>query len=90
MNNNEPWRRFYQPPQNPLARLGLVLLGVAILALSFMLGIVFLAIAAGLAIIGALALTVRRWFGLDRKSSPDDQTIEVEYRVIRREQERRD
>jgi hypothetical protein len=87
MNMNDPWKRFYQPPQNPLARLGLVLLGVAILALSFMLGLVFLAVAAGLAILGAVVLTVRRWLGLGARSAPRDQTIDVEYRVIRRERD---
>ncbi len=84
---NDPWKRFYQPPQNPLARFGLVLLGLAILALSFMLGLVFLAVAAGLAILGAIGLTVRRWFGIGRSKTPQDQTIDVEYRVIRRERD---
>lgn len=84
---NNQWKRFYQPPQNPLARFGLALLGIAILALSFMLGLVFLAVAAGLAILGGLALTVRRWLGIGRSSAPKDQTIDVEYRVIRKERD---
>jgi len=88
MNRNNQWKQFYQPPQNPLARIGLVLIGVAILALSFMLGLVFLAVAAGLAIIGAIGLTVRRWLGLGRNQSQQDQTLDVEYRVIRRERDR--
>jgi len=87
MNRNNPWVRFYQPPRNPLARFGLVLLGIALLALSFMLGLVFLAVAAGLAIIGGIALTVRRWLGLGQTRRSDDQTIDVEYRVIRRDRD---
>ncbi|MEE4330628.1 MAG: hypothetical protein V2J10_07155 [Wenzhouxiangella sp.] len=88
MNGNPQWRRFYQPPQNPLARFGLVLLGIAILALSFMLGLVFLAVAAGLAIIGGVVLTVRRWLGMSSVRPPEDRTIDVEYRVIRKERDR--
>jgi hypothetical protein len=65
-----------------------MLLGIAILALSFMLGLVFLAVAAGLAIIGGIALTVRRWLGLGPSRSGSDQTIDVEYRVIRRDRDR--
>jgi len=87
MKMNNEWKRFYQPPQNPLARFGLVLLGIAILALSFMLGLVFLAVAAGLAIIGGIVLTVRRWLGLGQSEAPQDRTIDVEYRVIRKERD---
>lgn len=82
---SDPWQRFYQPPTSPLARLGLALLGIGILALSFVLGLFFLAIAVGLAIVGALYLTVRRWLGLGRKRAEPDKTLDVEYRVIRRE-----
>lgn len=85
LSMNDPWQRFYQPPSSPLARLGLALLGVGILALSFVLGLFFLAIAAGLAILGALYLTVRRWLGLGRSRPAKDKTLDVEYRVIRRE-----
>jgi hypothetical protein len=87
MNRNNQWQRFYQPPQSPLARFGLVLLGIAILALSFMLGLVFLAVAAGLAIIGGIVLTVRRWLGIGRPAAAQDRTIDVEYRVIRKERD---
>jgi hypothetical protein len=87
MKMNNEWKRFYQPPQNPLARFGLVLLGIAILALSFMLGLVFLAVAAGLAIIGGIVLTVRRWLGLGQSGASQDRTIDVEYRVIRKERD---
>ncbi|AKS40759.1 hypothetical protein [Wenzhouxiangella marina] len=82
---NDPFRQFYQPPQSPLARFGLVLLGLAILGLSLMLGLVFLAVAAGLAIIGGVVLTLRRWLGMGGNKPAQDQTIDVEYRVIRRE-----
>jgi hypothetical protein len=82
---NEQWRRFYQPPTSPLARLGLVLLGVGILALSFILGLFFLAVAVGLAVIGAVILTVRRWLGIGQGKQSDDALIDVEYRVTNRE-----
>lgn len=83
---NNPWRQFYQPPQNPLARLGLVLLGLAILGLSLVLGLVFLAVTAGLAIIGGVVLTVRHWLGIGRPTQPEeDRAIDVEYRIVRRE-----
>jgi hypothetical protein len=82
---NDPWQRFYQPPTHPLARLGLVLAGIGILALSFLLGLFFLAIAIGLAVIGFIVLAVRRWLGIGQARKPDDDTLHVEYKVIRRE-----
>lgn len=79
------WQRFYQPPTHPLARLGMALLGIGILALSFVLGLVFLAIAVGLTVIGFVVLSVRRWLG-NRRPDPDDRhrPIDAEYRVIDR------
>jgi hypothetical protein len=84
----DPWQRFYQPPTSPLARFGLVLLGIGILALSFFVGVIFLAIAAGAAIIGFVVLTVRRWLsgGASRRRDADDGMIDVEYRVVHRRQ----
>lgn len=81
---NNQWQRFYQPPTSPLARFGLVLLGIGVLALSFLLGLFFLAIAVGLAVIGGIVLTVRRWLGLGQARTPDDGLIDAEYRVIDR------
>ncbi len=81
----DPWQRFYQPPASPLARLGLVLLGIGILALSFFVGVIFLAIAAGAAIIGFVVLTVRRWLGVTGKTRRDDGMVDVEYRVVHRQ-----
>lgn len=86
----DPWQRFYQPPASPLARLGLVLMGIGILALSFFVGVIFLAIAAGAAIIGFVVLTVRRWLGGGGKRKPDDGLVDVEYRVIHRKRNRND
>lgn len=77
---------FYRVPQSPLARFGLVLLGIAILAVSFFVGLVFLAVAAGLAILGAIGMTIRNWLGARRKPRrPED--LQVEYRVIRRKRD---
>ena len=81
----DPWQRFYQPPSSPLARFGLVLLGIGILALSFLLGLVFLAVAVGAAVIGFVVLTVRRWLGGASRKREGDGTIDVEYRVIHRD-----
>lgn len=86
---NNQWQRFYQPPTHPLARLGLVLAGIGILALSFFLGLFLLIIAIGLAVIGAVYLTVRRWLGLPRTKNTDQSVIDVEYRVINRERSTR-
>lgn len=85
---HNPWQRYYQPPSSPLARLGLVLLGIGILALSFILGLFFLAIAIGMAVIGFIVLTVRRWLGGGGPGKPDDGTIDVEYRVVDRERKK--
>ena len=76
---------FYRVPESPLARFGLALLGLALLAVSFFVGLVFLAVVAGLAIVGSVALTVRNWW-LGRRGGrrPDDDLVEVEYRVVDR------
>ncbi|MCC5866505.1 MAG: hypothetical protein JJU31_15395 [Wenzhouxiangella sp.] len=84
------WQRFYQPPGSPLARLGLVLLGLGVLTLSLLLGVFVLAIAVGLAVIGALVLTVRRWLGLGQARTEDSSLIDVEYRVVSRQRRDRD
>jgi len=75
---------FYRVPQSPLARFGLALLGIAVLAVSFFVGLIFLAVAAGLAIIGAIGLTIRNWLVGRRKPDRPDDLIDVEYRVVRR------
>lgn len=81
----DPWQRFYQPPSSPLARFGMVLLGIGILALSFLLGLVFLAVAVGAAVIGFVVLTVRRWLGGVSRKREGDGMIDVEYRVVHRD-----
>ena len=53
---------FYRVPESPLARFGLALLGLALLVVSFAVGLVFLAVVAGLAIVGSVALTIRNWW----------------------------
>lgn len=81
---------FYRVPESPLARFGLALLGLALLVVSFFVGLVFVAIIAGLAIIGSVALTVRNWWlGRSRGTRPDDDLVEVEYRVVDRERDDR-
>lgn len=77
----------YRAPESPLARFGLVLLGLAILAVSFFVGLVFLAVAAGLAILGAIGLSIRNWLTGRRRSEHDDDPLQVEYRVVRRERD---
>ena len=62
-----------------------MLAGLALLALSFMVGLVFLAVAAGLAILGAIGLSIRNWLGRGRSpGSRADDVLEVEYRVVDR------
>lgn len=79
---------FYRVPESPLARFGLALLGIAILAVSFFVGLVFLAVAAGLAIIGAIGLTIRNWLvGRRKPDRSGDDPLRVEYRVVRRERD---
>ncbi|NEP62529.1 MAG: hypothetical protein F6K31_37300 [Symploca sp. SIO2G7] len=79
----------YRTPSSPLAKLGLALVGIALLALSFLVGIVFIAIAAGLAILGAIGFSIRNWLtrGRDSEKSADD-VLEVEYRVVDRDPRR--
>lgn len=79
------WNSFYQPPTSPLARLGLVLVGIGTLALSFFLGLFVLAVAMGLALIGAVVLGVRRLFAGQSAGADEPGPIEVEYRVVHRE-----
>ena len=87
---NERWQRFYQPPASPLVRVGMVLAGIGILALSFMLGLFVLAIAMGMAVIGAVVLAVRRLFAGSPQVDEGKGPIEVEYRVIHRERRKHD
>jgi len=76
-------------PESPLARFGLALLGIAILAVSFFVGLVFLAVTAGLAILGGVGLTIRNWLVGRRRPERDDDSLRVEYRVVRRERDER-
>ncbi len=73
-------------PLSPLARIGLVLLTVAILAVSFMLGLVFLAIAVGLVAMGLIAMGIQRLLS-GKPKPPEDDDIEVSYRVIHRKRD---
>lgn len=81
---------FHRIPSSPLARFCLVLGGLAILALSLFVGVIFLAVVAGLAILAAIGMTVRRWLGIGRNSgaTDEDPPLRVEYRVIRTERDR--
>jgi len=76
-------------PESPLARFGLALLGLALLVVSFFVGLVFLAVVAGLAIVGSVALTIRNWW-LGRRGGrgrPEEDLVEVEYRIVDRERD---
>ena len=66
----------------------MVLLGLAILVVSFLVGLVFVAVVAGLAILGGLGLTIRNWLVGRKAPATNEDLIQVEYRVVRREQER--
>ncbi len=82
---NDRWRQFYQPPPGPLARVAMVLVGIGVLALSFMLGLFVLAIAMGMALIGAVVLGIRRLLAGRGQPPPGQGPIDVEYRVVHRE-----
>lgn len=83
------WGPVYQPPTSPLARIALAVVGVGILALSFMLGLFVLAIALGVAVLWVTVIGLRvawlRWFGHTGRGEADDDSLRVEYRVVRRE-----
>lgn len=83
------WGPVYQPPTSPLARIALAVVGVGVLALSFMLGLFVLAIALGVAVLWVTIIALRvawlRWFGRSGRSDSDDDSLRVEYRVVRRE-----
>jgi len=79
---------FGRVPTSPLARFGMVLLGLAFLVVSFLVGLVFVAVVAGLAILGGLGLTIRNWLVGRKAPATDEDLIQVEYRVVQREQER--
>jgi len=79
----------YQAPTGPLARFFLVLGGLAVLAVSFFIGLVFLAVVAGLAILGGIGLSIRNWLsGRGKASDVDEDLVQVEYRVVRRDRGR--
>lgn len=84
--------RFYQVPASPLARFLLALGVAATLVLAFFLGLAVLAVAAGLALIGALYLGLMRLIYRLRHGrgggQKDDLPLEGEYRVVRRERDR--
>lgn len=91
---NHQWQRLYQPPASPLARFGLAALGLAVLVVSFFLGLLLLAIVAGMAVLGAAALAVRRawlrWKSGERKATGrNEDTLEVEYTVVERRKDTR-
>ena len=71
---------------SPLARVGVVLLTIAVLAVSFMLGRVFLAIAVGLLAMGMIAVFIRRLLN-GRETPAEDDNIEVTYRVVHRKRD---
>ncbi len=82
------WHRVYRVPQNPLARAGLVALGLALIAVSFFVGLMMLAVFAGLAVLGAIYIGLMRLFrGFRRKREDDDDLVQVEYKVVRREKD---
>jgi hypothetical protein len=81
---------FYRVPESPLARFGFAVLGLALLALSFFVGLVFFAVIAGLAVIGSVTLAVRNWWlGRSGRTAREDDLVEAEYRVVHRERDDR-
>ena len=89
----QSWGSVYQPPTSLLARVVLAIVGIGVLALSFMLGLFVLAIALGVAVLLTLIVALRvawqRWRGRVSAGDQDD-SLRVEYRVLRRESRRFD
>ena len=86
------------PPQNPLARVLSAVVGVVLLAAAFMLGMVALAVIAGLGLLVWLGVWKRKvWIrrkvragagpGDSQGRKSTDGTIETEYTVISRKQD---
>ena len=88
------------PPANPLSRLLLGLVGLLVLAGSFMLGLLAFLVAAGLALVAGLAVWLRvAWlrrqlrkqgFEGDPEATPRpaaEQAIDAEYTVVSRHRE---
>ncbi|GEM_PF-3850704 len=82
------YRRFqspFEPPQMSIwARIGVFLVTIAVLSVSFMLGLVFLAVAVGLVALGLIALGIRRLLGSKAAPPNQDDDIRVTYRVVHR------
>ncbi len=86
MNIKDAYWRYYQPA-NPIARFGMMLLALGVLALTFVLGLVVLVIAAGAALVGSVILSLRAGprnvMGGEKKKPPTEPgIIEGEFRVI--------
>ena len=74
---------FEAPQMSIWARIGVFIVTIAVLSVSFMLGLVFLAVAVGLVAMGLIALGIRRLLG--SKTPPtDSEDIQVTYRVVDR------
>lgn len=78
-------------PQNPVARVLAVIVGLGLFALTLFLGLVFFAVFAALGALAWVALTVRQWWLTrgGRGAGKDDDIVDVEYRVVHREHRRR-
>lgn len=90
--NHRNWHRVYRVPENPLARAGLVVVMLAVIAVSFFVGLMMIAVFAGLAVLGAIYLAIQRLIQRFRKprrdTENDDDIVQVEYKVVRREKDR--
>lgn len=88
------------PPPNPLTRLLMVVVSAGVLVVSFTLGLVILAVVAGLGLVTALALWLRvAWMrrrlrkggavpGSESVQPRSEEFLEAEYTVVRRQDER--
>lgn len=85
---HDPRIRIHPIPNSPFARLGMLLATLVLLALGFLVGLFALVVALGLAIVGGLALGMRRWWFRHRRRTGENDLLEVEYRVVHRERDR--
>ncbi|GAB4194141.1 MAG: hypothetical protein Tsb002_25330 [Wenzhouxiangellaceae bacterium] len=81
-------RLYFQLNQRPLSlwqRIAAGVAGVAVLTAAFFIGLFALAVLFGLAVIGGVVMTIRRWRNNRRRQS-GPQVLDGEYIVIRRKQ----
>lgn len=85
-----PYHQLSFAPKNPVARFFAVIAGLGVFALILFLGVIFLAAFVALGALAWVYFQVRRWWlgrGEDKRPG-DDNVVDVEYRVVERDDKR--